>query len=106
MIGGLLGIVVGWTYLSSSWQGVPVGESVLWDFGPTLIALGGCLLVGLLLIPRTIGMMFTPAIFIAPFAFIIGWVKTGFLFGFAQLILGIAAWGITVVISKFRPSSV
>ena len=105
MIGSILGALVGWLYLSSSWEPLKDGESVFSGFGQAVVALFVCLAVGVFIFPRTVGMMFTPAIFLAPIAFIIGWVKTGFLFGFSLLLFGIMAWSITQIIAKVRPRS-
>ena len=106
MIGGLLGIGLAWIYIQSSFEGLASDETL---FGATfwqgMLILGFCLVIGILLFPRTIGMMFTPAIFIAPIAFLIGLIKFGFLFGLSQLIFGVVAWGITQVIAKVRPRS-
>ena len=105
MIGSFLGALVGWVYLSSSWQPLGFGETVFSGFGQALIVLLVCLAVGIFLFARTIGIMFTPTIFIAPLAFIIGWIKNGLLFGLSQLLFGLLAWGIAQIISKFRPSA-
>jgi hypothetical protein len=105
MIGGILGVVLGWGYLSSSWETLQDGESPFSGFGQAVLALVVCLAVGIFIFPRTVGMMFTPAIFLSPIAFIIGWVRSGFLFGFSLLLFGLMAWGITQIIAKVRPSS-
>ena len=106
MIGGALGLGLAWIYVQSSFEGLDANETLFGTaFWSGLGILGICLLVGIFLIPRTIGIMFTPAIFIAPVAFLIGWVKFGFLFGISQLIFGVVAWGITLIISKLRPRS-
>ena len=106
MIGGLLGFGLAWIYIQSSIEGLAPDETpfgaVFWQ---GLLILGVCLLIGVFLFPRTIGIMFTPAIFIAPVAFLIGFFKFGFMFGLSQLIFGVAAWGITQIISKVRPKS-
>ena len=105
MIGSVLGVALGWLYLSSSWEPLKDGDSVFSGFGQAVFVLLICLAIGLFIFPRTIGMMFTPAIFIAPFAFAIGWVKNGFLYGLSLLAFGLISWGITQIIAKVRPSS-
>ena len=106
MVGTVLGAIVGWVYLSSSWQPLSQDEGVFSGFGQAIVILLVCLVAGILVFPRTVGIMFTPTIFIAPIAFIIGWIKNGFLFGVSQLLFGVIAWGITQIIAKFRPSAV
>lgn len=105
LIGGLLGIGLAIAYLGSAWSG-ETGTGV-YDSGliQGLIILFGSLLIGLFLFPRTVGMAFTPPIFITPVAFIIGFARHGFTFGLSMLILGIGSWLVTFIVSRLRPSS-
>lgn len=107
MIGGLLGLLVGFAYISTSWTG-PYSQDSIFDamYWTDFLWIGGIMLVGVFLFPRTIGMMFTPAIFLLPFAFFISLLRHGFLFAISQVLIGLAGWLVTLVISRFRPESI
>jgi hypothetical protein len=106
MVGGILGLLVSWTYLSTSWTG-PYSQDSIFDvqYWSTFLAMGITLAVGIFLIPRTIGMMYTPVIFLLPVAFLISLFRHGFTYAFSQVLIGIAGWLITFLIGKFRPES-
>ena len=106
MVGGFLGLLVGFAYIATSWDG-PYSEDSIFDamYWIDFVWLGGLLLVGIFLFPRTIGMMFTPVIFILPFAFLISLFRHGFAFAMAQTLFGLAGWATTILIGKFRPRS-
>ena len=106
MIGGLLGLLITWTYLSTSWIG-PYDPNSIFDglYWSTYLWMGLTLLLGIFLIPRTIGMMYTPAIFLLPIAFLISLIRHGFTYALSQALLGFAGWAITMLIGKFRPQS-
>ena len=106
MIGGFLGLLVGFAYIATSWEG-PYSEDSIFDamYWTDFIWLGGLLLVGIFLFPRTIGMMLTPVIFLLPFAFLIALFRHSFTFALAQTLLGLAGWAATILIGKFRPHS-
>jgi len=106
MIGGFLGFLVGITYISTSWNG-PYSQDSIFDtmYWTGLLWIGGMMLLGIFLFPRTIGIMFTPVIFLLPIAFLISLFKHGFMFAFSQILIGIAGWIVTLVISRFRPES-
>ena len=106
MVGGFLGLLVGFAYIATSWDG-PYSEDSIFDamYWIDFVWLGGLLLVGIFLFPRTIGMMFTPVIFLLPFAFLISLFRHGFAFAMAQTLLGLAGWAVTILIGKFRPRS-
>ena len=106
MVGGFLGLLVGFASIATSWDG-PYSEDSIFDamYWIDFVWLGGLLLVGIFLFPRTIGMMFTPVIFPLPFAFLISLFRHGFAFAMAQTLLGLAGWAVTILIGKFRPHS-
>jgi hypothetical protein len=106
MIGGLLGIGIVLNYLGAAWSG-PGSEGNITD-GGLISGLGAFVifgLIGIFLFPRTVGMAFTPAIFAAPIAFILGWISTGFTYALGMLLFGVGAWAITFIIGKVRPES-
>lgn len=106
MIGGFLGLLVGFAYIATSWDG-PYSEDSVFDamYWMDFLWLGGFFLLGVFLFPRTIGMMFTPAIFILPVAFLISLFRHSFAFALSQALLGFAAWLVTIGIGRFRPES-
>ncbi len=106
MIGGILGLIVSWTYLSTSWTG-PYDQNSIFDsyYWTTYLWMGLTLLLGIFVIPRTIGMMYTPAIFLLPIAFFIALFRHGFLYALSAALLGVAGWLITFLIGRFRPES-
>jgi uncharacterized membrane protein YiaA len=106
MIGSFLGLLVGFAYISVSWDG-PFSKDSVFDslYWTNFLWLAGLLVVGIFLFPRTIGLMFTPVIFILPVAFFISLFRHGFLFAISQALLGIAGWLVTISISRFRPES-
>jgi len=106
MIGGVLGLLVSWTYLSTSWTG-PYDQSSIFDsyYWTTYLWMGLTLLLGIFVIPRTIGMMYTPAIFLLPIAFFIALFRHGFSYALSAALLGVAGWLITILIGRFRPES-
>jgi hypothetical protein len=106
MVGGILGLLVSWTYLSTSWTG-PYSQDNIFDglYWATFLWMGGTLLLGIFIIPRTIGMMYTPVIFLLPIAFLISLFRHGFAYAFSQVLLGLAGWLITILIGRFRPES-
>ena len=106
MVGGILGLLVSWAYLSTSWIG-PFDPDTIFDglYWSTYLWMGLTLLLGIFLIPRTIGMMYTPVIFLLPIAFLISLFKHGFEYAFSQVLIGIAGWMITYLIGRFRPES-
>ncbi len=106
MIGGFLGLLVGFAYIASSWDG-PYSQDSIYDalYWTQFLWLAGLLLVGIFLFPRTIGMMFTPVIFVLPIAFFISLFRHGFPFAVSQALLGLGAWLVTIGISRFRPES-
>ena len=106
MIGGILGLLLAISYLSSAWSGPGEGDTVFnggfWT-GLGFIILFG--IIGVFLFPRTVGMMFTPIGFVSPIAFVLAWVSSGFGFALVILGLGLATFGATFVIGKMRPES-
>jgi hypothetical protein len=106
MVGGILSLLVSWVYLSSSWTG-PYSQDNIFDglYWSTFLWMGGTLLLGIFIIPRTIGMMYTPVIFLLPIAFLISLFRHGFAYSFSIVLLGFAGWLITMLIGKFRPES-
>ena len=97
---------MGFAYIATSWDG-PYSEDSIFDsmYWIDFAWLGGLLLVGLFLFPRTIGMMFTPVIFLLPIAFLISLFRHSFTFAIAQTLYGLAGWAVTILIGKFRPHS-
>ena len=77
-------------------------DSYYWT---TYLWMGLTLLLGIFVIPRTIGMMYTPAIFLLPIAFFISLFRHGFLYAISAALLGVAGWLITLLIGRFRPES-
>ena len=106
MVGGILSLLVSWAYLSTSWTG-PYSQDNIFDglYWSTFLWMGGTLFLGIFLIPRTIGMMYTPVIFLLPIAFFISLYRHGFPYAFSQVLLGIAGFMITFLIGRFRPES-
>ncbi len=101
-----MGLLITWTYLYTSWIG-PYDPNLIFDglYWSTYLWMGLTLLLGIFLIPRTIGMMYTPAIFLLPVAFLISLIRHGFTYALSQALLGVAGWAITMLIGKFRPQS-
>jgi hypothetical protein len=106
MVGGILSLLVSWAYLSTSWTG-PYSQDNIFDglYWSSFLWMGGTLLLGIFIFPRTIGMMYTPVIFLLPIAFFMSLFRHGFPYAFSQLLLGLAGWMITIVLGKFRPES-
>ena len=106
MVGALVGIALAISYLGAAWDGMLDENN--WFSGPLiplLLSIGALTLLGLFLFPRTIGMAFTPSIFVAPIAVILGWTRNGFSHGMTMLCIGLALWLSTVIIAKFNPQS-
>jgi len=106
MVGGILSLIVSWAYLSTSWTG-PYDQNSIFDglYWSNYLWMGITLLFGVFLFPRTIGVMYTPAIFLLPIVFLISLIRHGFIFAISQALLGVAGWVITILIGKFRPQS-
>ena len=106
MIGGLLGILIAFTYLSTSWNG-PYSQENIFDVNYFLdfAWLGGLLIVGIFFFPKTIGLMFTPVIFVLPVAVAISFFRHGLIYALSQIIIGIAGWLVTILIGRFRPDA-
>jgi hypothetical protein len=106
MVGALLGIALAISYLGAAWDGMLDEDN--WFNGslfPIFLTIGALTLLGLFLFPRTIGMAFTPPVFMAPVAVILGWVRNGFGHGLTMLGIGLALWLSTVIIAKFNPQA-
>ena len=106
MVGGFLGLLMGFAYIATSWDG-PYSKDSIFDtlYWTNFLWVGGFFLVGLFIFPRTIGMMFTPAIFLLPIAFFVSLFRHGFAFAISQALLGFAGWLVTIGISRYRPDS-
>jgi hypothetical protein len=106
MVGALLGIAIAITYLGAAWNGM-LDESNWFNgpLAPLLLSIGALTLLGIFLFPRTIGMAFTPPVFVTPLAAILGWARNGFGHGMTMLGIGFALWLSTVIIAKFNPHS-
>ena len=107
MIGAILGLIVSWTYVSTSWTG-PYSQDSIFDalYWSTYYWMGGFLLLGIFIFPKTIGIMFTPAIFLLPFAFFISLFRHGFLYALSQFLIGLAGWFITLAVGRFRREAI
>lgn len=106
MIGNLFGIAIFIGYLGEAWSGKSTGDNFF--NGGLATGLGfilGAAILGLVLFPRTVGFAFTPASFLTPICFLIGWVRHGLGFGFQMLAFGIAMWLTTFVIGHIRRAS-
>ena len=107
MIGGVLGILLTISYLATAWSGPGNGDTLFnGGFVPGLVVIFIIGVVGLLLFPRTVGMMFTPVTFATPIAFILALINSGLQFALVIVAFGVAAWAVTFLIGKFRPDSV
>ena len=105
MIGTAAGISLLIGYLRAAWNGN--AGSGFYDSGLAVgfVGIAFFLVVGVVLFPRTIGLAFTPPIFVTPVAFIIGTIRHGFIFGLSMLLLGLGSWLITLIIGKIRPEA-
>ncbi len=106
MIGTILGIGLAISYVTAAFSPTPDSENF---FGGSLLAGLGIIalwtIIGVVLFPRTVGIAFTPPIFVTPIAFIGGWIKNGFNHGISMLVLGLAIWASSQLIAKMRPSA-
>ena len=106
MIGFIFGLILVFAYLGTAGTGFENDGSIFSSGLPgAFIFILILAIVGILIIPRTIGVAFTPMSFVTPIAFVLGWVQHGFLFGLGMLGLGVAAWLTTVLIGILRPES-
>jgi hypothetical protein len=106
MIGGVLGILLAVSYLTTAWSGPAEGDTLFnGGFIPGLLVFLGIGLVGVFIFPRTIGVMLTPIIFTAPIAFVLGWISSGIGFGLVMMGFGVVSWALTMIIGKVRPES-
>jgi hypothetical protein len=106
MIGTLIGIGLAISYLGAALGGQPEADNL---FSSSITAGLGTLailtLVGVFLFPRTIGIAFTPPLFVSPIAIIGGWIKQGTSTGIAMLVFALALWGSTQLIARVRPEA-
>jgi hypothetical protein len=100
VIGIILGVASLFAYISSAWSGHGFDTGFAQTAGRIVVALA----LGLLLFPRTIGMMFTPVALATPIGFVVGLIRHSVIYGFQVALLGLAALLCTVLISMLRPS--
>lgn len=101
MVGALLGLFIAIGYVQLAWTG---GEYEFFTLETLWITLG-LLLVGVFVVPRTIGTLLAPVLFAAPVAFVIAVVRHDW--GHGLFVAGVAliALVVTLMISTFRPDS-
>ena len=101
MVGALLSLFIAIGYVQLAWTG---GDYAFFTLETLWVALG-LVLVGVFVIPRTIGTLLVPVLFISPVASVIALIRHGW--GHAAVVAGIAliALVVTFVIATFRPDS-
>ena len=106
MLGTLIGIGLAISYLGAALGSQPESDNL---FANSILAGLGTIailtLLGIALFPRTIGIAFTPPLFVSPVAIIGGWIKHGSSVGFSMLIFALALWGSTQLIARIRPEA-
>ena len=100
-VGAFFSVFLAIGYIQLAWTG---GDHEFFTSETLWITLG-LLLVGVFVIPRTIGVLLVPVPLISPVASVVALIRHGF--GHAALVAGIAliAFVVTQVIATFRPDS-
>lgn len=94
------------SYLGAAWT-KDTSQDSLFDSGllPALMVLGLLCLIGIFLLPRTVGMAFTPMAFATPIAFLLALFRNGLTYSLFILAVGVGAWCVTFIIGIVRPDA-